>query len=509
MRNAGIGSWPARRARTIPERPAIVFEGNVLTGRELLERATRLAHALQAQGVERGDRVAYLGPNHPSAIECIFACGMIGAVYLPLNSRLAPPEHSYIVSDASPVVLIHAEGMRTGVEAMTLHTQVTRICVGDAVGDELDYEALLRDASTEPLDREVTLEDLCMIQYTSGTSGRPKGVMLTHGNVTWNSINMMIDVDLMTDDVNLVVAPLFHTAGMNNSFLTPFLKGATAILMPAWDPERALDLIEEHRVTCFIGVPTIYQTLVQSPRWAEADLSSLRSLPCGGSPVPAALISAFLERGLLFQQGYGLTETSPNVTFLRPDRSVEKMGSAGTTCFFADLEIRTPDGTLAESGEKGEVVASGPNVSPGYWNLPSATEASFDEEGWLHSGDIAYRDDDGFVFVVDRLKDMIISGGENIYPAEVEDALYHHPGVREAAVIGVPDDRWGEVGLAIVVTKDDHMLDAEELRAFLSDRLAGYKVPKSFVFSDGLPRNASGKVLKQSLRTTHAQSSGS
>jgi fatty-acyl-CoA synthase len=501
MKNAGIGSWPARRARTVPDRPAVVFEGDVLTGRELEGRVTQLAHALEDVGVRAGDRVAYLGPNHPSAIETIFACGLLGAIYLPLNVRLTAREHDYVLSDADPVVLVHAAGTRDTVASLVPRSSMRHVCVGEAADDELSYEELLAAGRRDPLDREVGLDDLCMIQYTSGTSGTPKGVMLTHGNVTWNSVNMLIDIDLRTDDVNLVVAPLFHTAGMNNSFLTPFLKGATSVLMPAWDPDRAFDLIEQHRVTCFVGVPTIYQTLVQSPRWASADLSSLRTLPCGGSPVPAALIEAFHARGLLFQQGYGLTETSPNVTFLRPDRSTEKVGSAGTPCFFADLRISTPDGQPAQPGEKGEVLTAGPNVSPGYWNLPAATASAFDEDGWLRTGDVAVQDDDGFVYVVDRLKDLIISGGENIYPAEVEDAMYHHPAVREVAVVGVPDERWGEVGLAIVALKDDACADAEGLREFLAARLAAYKVPKRFVFVDALPRNASGKVRKQLLRS--------
>jgi fatty-acyl-CoA synthase len=272
------------------------------------------------------------------------------------------------------------------------------------------------------------------------------------------------------------------------------------VIMRSWDPEEAIDLIAEHQVTMVLGVPTIFLTISQSPRWGTADFSSVRSLPCGAAPLPRSLIETYLERGMTFLQGYGMTESSPNATFLRADRSVDKLGSAGTPCFFTDLRIADLSGAELPAGHKGEVQIQGPNVMAGYWRLPEVTAETVDGEGWLRSGDVALRDNEGFVFVVDRMKDMIISGGENIYPAEVEDALYRHPGVKECAVIGVSDARWGEVGHAFVVLHGGDVVTTDELEAHMRSQLAGYKVPKSYQVVEHLPRNASGKLVKHRLR---------
>lgn len=507
MRNNGIGSWPARRARCGKDNPAIVFEGRTLSFGQVLERSTRLAHVLRNIGVGNGDRVAYLGPNHPTYAETLFACGMLGAVLLPLNTRLAAPEHDFVLRDATPSVLIWSPAMSQTMDALGESIPVPElITLGPASGRSAAYEALLSAAPCDPIDETVSLDDLCMIQYTSGTSGRPKGVMLTHGNVTWNCVNQLVDIDITTDEVNLVVVPMFHTAGMNNSFLPPFLKGGTAILMSAWNPETALELIEKHRVTCMVAVPTIFQTMAQSPRWAQADLSSIRTLLCGAAPLSTALIERYGARGLRFLQGYGMTETSPNATWLRAEAALRKKGSAGTACFFSDLRIVSADGADVAPGERGEVLVQGPNVTSGYWKQPEVSAASFVDGDWLCTGDAALFDDEGYVFIVDRIKDMFISGGENVYPAEVENAIYRHPAVRECAVIGVPDERWGEVGRAIIVPVEGQRVDDGEFREFLSRHLAAYKIPKSFVVTDQLPRTASGKLLKRQLRDTFGHS---
>lgn len=505
MRNNGIGSWPARRARTAGEPTAIVFEDASYSFVQLYERCTRLAQALRAQGVGRGDRVAYLGPNHPSFPEALFASGMLGAVLLPLNTRLAPPEHEFILRDAKPVVLIWSPATANSVAALGDGMPVPHLIgLGQPDSRSAGYEQLLAEAPMQPIDEAVGLDELCMIQYTSGTSGRPKGVMLTHGNVAWNCFNLLVDIDLGTDEVNLVVAPMFHTAGMNNSFLPAFLKGGKTIIMAAWNPDQALDLIERHRVTCMVGVPTMFQTMAQSPRWQGADLSSMRTLLCGGAPVPVPLINQYRSRGLRFLQGYGLTETSPNATWLRPEAADRKVGSAGKPCFFSDLRIVTADGSDVNKGTRGEVLAQGPNVTPGYWGMPEATAGAFAEGGWLRTGDAAFADDEGYVFIVDRIKDMIISGGENIYPAEVENALYQHPAVRECAVVGIADEKWGEVGRAFLVLKEGEQVSDQEMRDFLAGRLAGYKIPKSYVRIAQLPRTATGKLLKRQLREAFA-----
>ena len=367
-----------------------------------------------------------------------------------------------------------------------------------AVGAE--YEKLLAGAASAPVDEPVGLDDVCMIQYTSGTSGRPKGVLLSHGNIAWNCYNVLLDVDVASDEISLVSAPMFHTAALNQLFLPTLLKGGTSVLMSAFDPDRALTLIAEHAVTCMFGVPTMFLAMAQSPAWKAADLSSVRILMCGGAPVPEPLIRTYQERALTFVQGYGLTETSPGALFLRAPDSVRKAGSAGTSCFFTDVRVVGPEGSDVAPGEVGEVIVHGPNVTSGYWQLPAETAAAFSAGGWFHSGDAAIVDADGFVTIVDRIKDLYISGGENVYPAEVEQVLYAHPAVAECAVIGVPDEHWGEVGRAVVVLRDGAEAGSADLLAFAAERLARYKIPRSVIFVETLPRTPTGKVLKSRLR---------
>jgi fatty-acyl-CoA synthase len=501
MRNQGVGSWPVRRARMSPDRAAFIADGRIETYREVRDRVYRLASALRDLGVRRGDRVAYLGPNSPAFAETMFAAGSLGAVILPLNTRLAAPELAYIAGDAGADLLVWAPELAETVNALReLHPFRTEVPVGDR------YEALLAGAAGDPIDEPVGLDEICMIQYTSGTSGHPKGVMLSHANIAWNCYNLLLDIDVRSDEVTLVSAPMFHTAALNQTFLPTFLKGGTAVLMPAFDPQRALDLIERHRVTWMFGVPAMFQAIAQAPGWAAADLSSVRTLMCGGAPVPEALIRTYHERGLTFLEGYGLTEASPGALFLRAEDSLRKLGSAGTPCFFSDVRVIRPDGTQVSPGETGEVIIQGPNVMAGYWRLPDATTDAFYDDGWLRSGDAATVDDEGFVYIVDRIKDMIISGGENIYPAEVEQVLYQHPSIADCAVIGVPDQRWGEVGRAVVALRAGATATADDILAFLSGRLAKYKIPKSVVVVEALPHNAAGKLLKGALRERYGRS---
>jgi fatty-acyl-CoA synthase len=320
--------------------------------------------------------------------------------------------------------------------------------------------------------------------------------------------NLLVDVDVGSDEVALVTAPLFHTAALNQVLFPTLLKGGTALIEAKFDPDRAIELIQEHGVTLLFGVTSMYLALVQSARWPRADLRALRSALSGGAPLPVALLQAYLDRGLMIIQGYGLTEASPGVTMLRSADSNRKIGSAGTACFFTDVRVVTPEGQDVAVGEPGEVLVQGPNVTSGYWQQPDATAAAFAEGGWLRTGDLAQVDDEGYLYVVDRLKDMIISGGENIYPAEVEQALYTHPAVAECAVIGVPDAKWGEVGRAVVVLRDGHQATEAELIAHLDGRLARYKIPKTMVFAAALPHNASGKLAKPDLRRLHGVPAG-
>ncbi len=498
MWNEGIGSWPGRRARKTPGRVAVVHGDRQWTYRELDERVTRLARALRGLGVGRGDRVAYLGENHPAFLETLFAVTALGAVFVPLNTRLSTEEIGYMLADSGARLLIRGGGAEAG--DVPDGPRVVR------VGPE--YEALLTaeggERAGEPVEEQVRAGDPCIIMYTSGTTGRPKGATLTHGNITWNCLNVLVDVDLAADEVTLVTAPMFHTAALNMTCLPTLMKGGRVLIEAAFRPARALDLIERHGVTLLFGVPAMFAALAAEPGWAGADLSSVRTMLCGGAPVPEPLIRTYLDRGLSFVQGYGMTETSPGALCLDREMSARKVGSAGVPHFFTEVRVMRDDGTDAAVGERGEVVVRGPNVMAGYWGRPADTEAVLNGDGWFRSGDVAVVDDDGYVFVVDRVKDMIISGGENIYPAEVENVLYGHPDVAECAVIGVPDDRWGEVGKAVVVLRAGAKADEAALLAYVSERIGRYKVPKSVEFAGSLPRSAAGKVLKQQLRRQYA-----
>ncbi|MEV6038420.1 long-chain fatty acid--CoA ligase [Nonomuraea sp. NPDC052116] len=482
MRNQGIGSWPARRARMTPERVAVTYRGHDRTYRELSERAYRLASAL---GVGRGERVAFLGVNQPALVETLFAAGLVGAVFVPLNARLARPELRYILEDAQASVLVLGEE-QDGEGLPGRHVT--------------DYETLLASGSPEPIDEPVRQDDVCLIMYTSGTTGRPKGAMLTHANLTWNTFNLLVDVPLAHDEVTLVGAPLFHIAALAQTLVPTVLKGGRIILEPSFDVDRTFDLIEAERVTVMFGVPSMFGFLTRSPRWAEADLSSLRHLLCGGAPVPEPLIRIYQDRGLTFLQGYGMTETAPGALFLGAEHSIAKAGSAGVPCFFSDVRLVAPDGSPAGPGEPGEVYVQGPNVMTGYWRRPEETAKVLSADGWFRSGDVGIADEDGYVRISDRLKDVIISGGENIYPAEVESVLFGHDAVAECAVIGVPDDTWGEVGKALVVPAPDAAIEPDELLAYLDGRLARFKIPKYLQFVSELPKNAAGKLLKAHLR---------
>ncbi len=501
MRNKGVGSWPARRARKTPGRVAVVHDGREWTYQSVHQRVQRLAWALRDLGVGRGDRIAYLGPNHPAFLETLFAAGVLGAVFVPLNTRLAAPEIAFNLADSGTAVLIHApEQADVATTAAADAAVIHRIALAGPGDGALGYSEFLASGRDEPIDTPVGLDDVCMIMYTSGTTGRPKGAVLSHGNITWNCFNVLVDVDFAGDEVTLVVAPLFHTAGLNLTCLPTLLKGGRVVLVGAFDPARVLETIESQRVTYMFGVPTMYGAMVASPRWAKADLSSLRSISCGGAPVPMHTIRTYLARGLAFSQGYGMTEASPGVLYLDRAMASVKVGSAGVPHFFTDVRIVTPDDADAEPGDRGELLVSGPNVMSGYWGQPDATAAAFADGEWFRSGDIAEVDDDGYYSIVDRVKDMILSGGENIYPAEVEAVLREHPAVADCALIGIPDPRWGEVGRAVVVLRSGADTDEQDVTGFLAGRLAKYKIPRSVVFVDALPRNATGKILKPTLR---------
>jgi fatty-acyl-CoA synthase len=485
---------------------------DVVTYAQLDDRVTRLARGLRGLGVRRGDRVAYLGPNHPAFLETLFAAGTLGAILVPLNTRLAVPELAGHLSGSLPRVLIHGPAQAAAVAELRAGPGVPDVVALPGSPGPADrghgYEELLAGGANGAIDEPVGLDDPFLIMYTSGTTGGAKGATLTHGNITWNALNVVVDADFRQDEVALVVAPLFHTAALNMLCLPALLKGGAVLIEPGFEPGRALELIGRHRVTSLFGVPAIYDAMAAHPAWAAADLSSLRMLLCGGAPVPDATIRTYTGRGLAFIQGYGMTEAAPGALLLDAAHVQAKAGSAGVPHFFTEVRVARPDLSEAAPGETGEILVAGPNVMRGYWNQPEATAAALDsgtEEPWLRSGDAGIADADGYVFVVDRIKDMIISGGENVYPAEVENALREHPAVADCGVIGVPDARWGEVGRAVVVLRPGAQASEDELLGFLDGRIARYKIPRSVRYAGELPRTGTGKILKKQLRETHGR----
>jgi fatty-acyl-CoA synthase len=345
-------------------------------------------------------------------------------------------------------------------------------------------------------------DDLAALMYTSGTTGRPKGVMLTHGNLWWNAVNVDSVVHTRPDDVTLAAAPLFHIGGLNALTLRALVRGGTVILHRSFNPGQALTDLVRHQVNSLFAVPAMFTALARVPGFADADLSALRSAIVAGAPVPPQLIRDYAAHGILLQQAWGLTETAPFATYLPPELTADKTGSAGAPMPYTEVCLVAPGaGTkIHEADTRGELCVRGPNVTPGYWNNPTATREAFDEAGWFHTGDIAHRDKDGFYYIVDRLKEMIITGGENVYPAEVERVLIEYPGIVEVAVLGVPDLKWGETVLAVLTCEQGATVTLEDVRAFAGERLARYKLPTRIMLIDELPRNASGKLAKGSLR---------
>ena len=468
------------------------------------ERSARLGRWLQDRGVGRGDRVAILAYNGPEFFELEFAAGKTGAIMVPLNWRLAQPELDYILGDCAPKVLIHDVEFAEMCDALRDSCTIPHGLTIDVENADNSYDAALASVPPEPAIEALTHDDLAMIMYTSGTTGRPKGAMITHRMQLYNCINLGFSSRLSPDTIQLVVLPLFHTGGLN-CYTNPVLHaGGQNIIMREFEPAAALDYIGDPAlgITHFFGVPAHYQFMMQAPNFETADLSRLIMCGVGGASCPVPILEAWLDRGIPLVQGWGMTETSPAGLFLDIRDTRRKAGSAGKPVMHTEIRIVDDKGSDVPRGETGELLIRGPNVTPGYWNKPEATEAAF-IDGFLKTGDAARMDGEGFVYIVDRWKDMYISGGENVYPAEVESVIYQLPQIAEAAVIGVPDERWGEVGKAVVVVKPGEALSEQDLIAHCLANLARFKVPASVAWTDVLPRNATGKVLKWELRKDH------
>ncbi|MEU8185024.1 long-chain fatty acid--CoA ligase [Micromonospora sp. NPDC049047] len=504
MHQHGIGAWLAKRRLKSPDQIAIIHgDRSPMTYRQFADAADRISTVLRERGVGNGDSVAYLGENSPELLQVMFGAAQLGAVFVPVNTRLAAPEIGYVLADCAARVLIHDPDFAVPVASAAATAGTPYVIVnGAGSADRPGLAHLARAAVTPFTDHADTAhEDPAAIIYTSGTTGRAKGAVLTHGNLTWVALNCVVDYDVVSTDVALMISPLFHVASLGMGALPVILKGATMVIERGFEPGRALAQIERHGVTMLSGVPTTYQLLADHPAWASTDLSTLTKLTCGGSAVPARILNAYEARGLSFSQGYGMTEAAPGATALPPTMTRVKQGSVGLPHFFTDVRITDAAGAVLPAGAVGEIEVAGPNVFPGYHGLPEATAEAFTADGWFRSGDLGHLDADGYLYISGRLKDMIISGGENIYPLEVEQLLTEVDGVTSAAVIGVPDERWGEVPWAIVTVREGASVDTATVRARLDGRIARYKLPKNVVIVDELPRTASGKVRKADLRT--------
>jgi len=500
-------------AQRSPVAPALSFAGGTLTYRDLDERVERVAAGLQAGGVRPGDRVAYVGFNDAAFLETLFAANRLGACFLPINFRLTAPELAFIIQDAG-VHSIVADGEcasrlqpireSLGCEAF--------LAVGSGAGTNHEgwrpYADLLSAGEVVQPDPGGDRTSPAILMYTSGTTGQPKGARLTAENVFWNFVNILLAGEPIVGKVTLTCAPMFHVGGLNVTTLPTLLSGGHVILHETFDPARVIAEVEASRVTALWAAPAMLNMVAEAPGFGEADLSSLEVIICGGAPVPPVLIRVFHERGIKVCQGYGLTETTAFASLLGSADIETRPGSAGKPPVFGEVRIVDSAGSPVPAGDKGEVEVRGPMVFEGYWNRPEASREVLREDGWFRTGDIGYLDTEDYLFLSDRAKDVVISGGENVYPAEVEAQIVEHPSVVEVAVIGLPHEKWGEGVAAVVVGRQGSELTLDGLREFLDGRLARYKLPLFLLMVDSLPRNPAGKVLKYLLREQFRQEAG-
>jgi fatty-acyl-CoA synthase len=501
--NAGLGTWPARRARISPDRTALLDPHRALTYAELADRTARYAGALRRLGVGPGDRVAYLGVNAVEVFETFFATWLLGAVAVPLNYRLSGAEIRYMLDDSGATVLVHSadtDALVADAAPLPAGLRVLAVHPASCPAGGSDYAAEIAAGPALPAEPPVSLDDPALILYTSGTTGRPKGAVLTHGSLTWNTVNFLAHVDVLSTDRALCIAPLFHCVGLGQVTLPTLFKGGSVEVLPKADPGLVLDRVSAAGITSFSAVPTMLQMMCEHPSWDTADLTSLTLVQYGGSPVQERVARAWLDRGVRLIQGYGMTEASPGVYMATHDGTLTHATSVGVPHFFTDVALLRDGRPEPVGGEPAELVVRGPHVFAGYWNRPEETEASFVDEQWFRTGDVLRVDDDGWAHVVDRVKDMYISGGENVYPAEVEAVAVQLDAVANCAVVGVADKRWGEVGTAYVQVREGATLTEAELRAHLEANLARYKVPRYIELVPDLPRNATGKIRRVELR---------
>lgn len=509
------GDILGERARLSPESTALICapSGPRLNYSELNDRAIRCARFwIEHCGLSKGDRVGILAKNRIEFLDAFFAAGKTGIILVPLNTRFTPVELGVILKDSGVKALLYDGEFAGAVRTLKQqHSLDHWIALDDPLDPaDLSYTLCLQvSSSSEGWDvSPCRPEDLYCLLYTSGTTGKPKGVMIPHRMVAWNGYNTAACWQLREDDVSPVFTPLYHAGGLSVFLVPTFVAGGTIVLHREFDASEVWRTIEREKCTVMLGVPTIYKMLMEAPEFERVDLSHVRWFISGGAPLPVELIEAYRNRGVVLKQGYGLTEVGVNCFSMSSAESIRKAGSIGKPMMFTEARLAGPDGQEVSCGEAGELWLRGPHVCSGYWNDAAATAASLDHQGWFHTGDLARRDDEGFFYIAGRSKDMFISGGVNVYPAEIEAVLLKHPQIRDAAVIGASHPTWGEVGVAFLVTDASNTPTSAEMTDFLAARLAKYKIPRQFVFVKDLPRTAYGKVVKGQLRDLYRDVQG-
>ncbi|MGH3665591.1 MAG: acyl-CoA synthetase [Egibacteraceae bacterium] len=486
-----------------PDKALATFEGTPTTYGEMLDRVRRLAGGLRGHGIGRGDVVGILAHNSTAFLEVVFAANHLGAIAMPVNWRLSPKEVTYILDNSEAKMLVSEAALRDiAVPAVEGAEGSVRILGFDAM-HEARWPTLDELRGSKPVieDEQVAGDDLHRLMYTSGTTSHPKGVMITHDNLLWKNVAHVGEFGVTPDDVGLVCGPLYHVGALDLTATTMIYAGASMIIHRTFDATAVVEEMSRGTVTNVWLAPAMLNAILSLPDLHQWDLSSVRYVIDGGEKMPEALINRLQDAfpGAWFADAYGLTETVSGDTFLDKRKTLERLGSVGKPCLHSEVQIWDSEGREVPPGEQGEIVLRGPKVFKGYWKNPEATEAAF-RGGWFHTGDLGQMDEDGYLYVVDRMKDIIISGGENVASLEVERVLYGHPAVQEAAVVGRPDDRLGEVPVAFVALKSDQHATEGVLIEHCREHLARFKTPKAVQFIDELPRNPSGKVLKRVLR---------
>jgi fatty-acyl-CoA synthase len=499
------GDVLGERARVTPDKTALVLvsTGERLSYADLDERACRCAQVWKRKlGLDPGDRVGILAHNRIEYLDAFFAAGKSGVVLVTLGTRLTAHELRHIVEDSGMQALLYDGEFAETVRSLREHVELDSwIALDEPLeGTDQRFDQLVMEVEPDGwVSPRIDPEDTYCLLYTSGTTGRPKGVMIPHRMVAWNGYNTVCSWQLREDDVSPIFTPLYHAGGLM-AFLVPlFVVGGTIILHHGFDAAEIWQTIERERCTVVLGVPTIWKMLMEAEEFALVDLSHVRAFYSGGAPLPSYLIEAYQQKGVVFKQGFGMTEVGVNCFTMTVEDSFRKAGSIGRPLMFTEVRLVDEEGNDVATGEVGEMLFRGPHVSKGYWHNPEATAAALDADGWFHSGDQARSDADGFFYIAGRQKDMIISGGVNVYPAEIEAELLQHEDVEDVAVVGVPDEQWGEMGVAFVVPLAGKEISSAALAEHLGTRLAKFKIPKIFRVVDSLPRTAYGKVVKPEL----------